>query len=167
MLKDALDDYARHQDDFAQNSKLSLVLNKTTGSYDDMPWRNIVIGDIVELHPDEEIPADCLILAAQEGDKEAELAPGDIPPTSVKVDTAQLDGETNLKVYQAWPECYELRKINCQMDAKMTICVDAPNSKIYNLAGKLSVEGITDQEKDSSGNRVNKPLSLTKVRRRS
>lgn len=53
-------------------------------------WRQIVVGDIVEVRNNEEFPADLLLLVS------------DDPEAKCDVTTANLDGETNLKVSEMW-----------------------------------------------------------------
>lgn len=89
----------RHQDDARVNSKPTLRLDRSRGQFVEVPWSALTVGDVVKVHRGQEFPADLLFLAAGHEDPEQRGL--------CHVQTAQLDGETNLKLRQApdalWP----------------------------------------------------------------
>eukprot|EP01138_Halocafeteria_seosinensis_P011049 gb/GECG01011285.1/.p1 GENE.gb/GECG01011285.1/~~gb/GECG01011285.1/.p1 ORF type:complete len:1420 (+),score=171.01 gb/GECG01011285.1/:1-4260(+) len=85
------EDYKRHRDDKLNNSCECLVNRK--GRFVSTCWEDVTVGDILKIRRDETIPADCVLLSAYSHDFEER----DI----CYVETAQLDGETNLKLRQA------------------------------------------------------------------
>ena len=64
---------------------LSLTLLRTEGQFVERYWKDLVVGDYIQLECDEVIPADIFLL--QSSDREG----------ICYVQTSNLDGETNLK----------------------------------------------------------------------
>lgn len=88
----AREDFKRHQEDQAANARNTLVYRRNQG-FRPTPWRDVVVGDVVKVLRGEEFPADLVFLAAQHDDPEL--------CGMCHVQTAQLDGETNLKLRRA------------------------------------------------------------------
>ena len=84
-LREAVEDYRRHQFDKATNNNTAHVVT-ADGDVEDVPWYQVRVGQFILVHDKEEIPADCVCVHAALG--------------SCYVSTANLDGETNLKIKQ-------------------------------------------------------------------
>ena len=92
MLREAVEDWRRHQEDERVNSTKTWVLRESRSSessntllWHKVPWREVQVGDIVKVLQDELFPADLVLLSsAHEGG-------------IAHVMTMNLDGETNLK----------------------------------------------------------------------
>ncbi|RNA03344.1 phospholipid-transporting ATPase ID-like, partial [Brachionus plicatilis] len=128
------DDIARHRNDNLVNSRPTSVLRGKCLKKE--KWCQISVGDIIKLHNDDFVAADLLLLASSE------------PHGLCYIETAELDGETNLKVRQALSDTSQqfesmahsndTSSINAQM-AKLdfTVECEAPNELLNEFHGVL------------------------------
>lgn len=94
-------------------------------------WKDIQVGDIVQIKADEWVPADIVLLAADNATSEA------------FVETMALDGETNLKPKSPHPEI--ALKCTRAIDLKNVstlFAVEDPNLDLYNFKGQFSIDGV-------------------------
>lgn len=86
VIKDGVEDVKRHQADNEINNRFAKRLN-VDGSIQSVAWKEILVGDCLVIFADEEIPADCVVIRC-----------GGIQGQCGYVETAAIDGETNLKL---------------------------------------------------------------------
>jgi phospholipid-translocating ATPase len=135
MAREGWDDYRRHRQDKGENNKDTRVLrsqkfeNGTENvKWEEVLWKDIRVGDIVQILRDEWIPADIILLhsAGQNG--------------IAFIETAALDGETNLKSRQALPQVASHCRDEQSCSAfRAFIHSEDPNQDLYNFEGKISI----------------------------
>jgi phospholipid-transporting ATPase len=86
MLKDFYEDRKRHKNDAEENNQITNVWNESTKSFEEMKWKDIKVGKIIQLQSDNLIPCDILLIKCSD------------PKGVCYVETKSLDGETNLKM---------------------------------------------------------------------
>uniref|UniRef100_A0A8C9W7R1 Phospholipid-transporting ATPase n=1 Tax=Scleropages formosus TaxID=113540 RepID=A0A8C9W7R1_SCLFO len=123
-VKDATDDYFRHKSDQQVNSRQSQVL--LSGRLQSEQWMNVRVGDIIKLENNQFVAADLLLLSSSE------------PYGLSYVETAELDGETNLKVRQALTVTSELgADIHKLAEFDGEVVCEPPNNKLDRFTGTL------------------------------
>ncbi|KAK3098825.1 hypothetical protein FSP39_023456 [Pinctada imbricata] len=136
-LKDGVDDFRRHQSDNTVNNRKSQVLRD--GKLVEESWHKVVVGDIIKMDNNQFVAADLLLLSTSE------------PHSLCYIETAELDGETNLKVRQALDDTAEMgndiHKLSA-FDAEL-VC-EAPNNNLSKFEGTMKWKNNTypvDNEK--------------------
>ncbi|KAI1904865.1 hypothetical protein AGOR_G00010070 [Albula goreensis] len=123
-IKDLVDDLARHRmDKEINNRKCEVLLN---GRFQESKWMNIHVGDVVRLKKNDFIPADILLLSSSN------------PNSLCYVETAELDGETNLKFKMGRKVTHERLQEESQLarfDA-MIVC-EEPNNRLDKFTGTM------------------------------
>ena len=114
------------------NNRNVLVLRGVQGSaqFDQVSWKDIVVGDIVRVVKGHEFPADLIMMCSS---TEGGLG---------YIETANLDGETNLKIKQAVP-ALKGENTPTALAALAGHCrYEHPNNSLYTFSGTLSVNGV-------------------------
>ncbi|KAM9645822.1 putative phospholipid-transporting ATPase IM [Trichechus inunguis] len=124
-VKDATDDYFRHKSDNQVNNRQSEVL--INSKLQSEKWMNVKVGDIIKLENNQFVAADLLLLSSSE------------PHGLCSIETAELDGETNLKVRHALSITKELgADISRLAEFDGIVDCEAPNNKLDKFTGVLS-----------------------------
>jgi len=124
--KELVEDYRRKQADKALNMSKTRVLKGS--SFVDTKWINVSVGDIIRVESEEPFPADLVLLASSE------------PEGLCYIETANLDGETNLKIKQALPETSTM--VSSVEVSRLTgkIRSEQPNSSLYTYEATLTMQ---------------------------
>ncbi|CUM66958.1 uncharacterized protein PRCAT00004645001 [Priceomyces carsonii] len=126
-IKEITEDVKRANADKQLNNTKVQVLDTGSGSFSLRKWINVKVGDIVRVNNGEPFPADLLIISSSE------------PEGLCYIETANLDGETNLKIKQAKSETSYLvnpRDILSDLSSSEVIS-EQPNSSLYTYEGNL------------------------------
>uniref|UniRef100_A0AAX7USF9 Phospholipid-transporting ATPase n=1 Tax=Astatotilapia calliptera TaxID=8154 RepID=A0AAX7USF9_ASTCA len=126
-VKDAIDDINRHKcDGQVNNRKVDVLMD---GQLKNKKWMNVQVGNIVKLE-NNEFEANLLLLSSSE------------PLNLVYVETAELDGETNLKVKQALTVTGELGdNIEALAAFNGEVRCEPPNNRLDKFKGTLTLNG--------------------------
>eukprot|EP01137_Pigoraptor_chileana_P004563 Opistho-2@2687 len=127
-VKDAWEDYKRGKNDTMENARKCFVVT-VTSEVAERTWADVAVGDIVRLVADDPVPADMLILATSDEDGEC------------YIDTASLDGQTNLKVREAHPLTADSGCDTAAGASRLRAAVEAeePNNNLFRFQGTLNI----------------------------
>ena len=128
MVKDLAEDYYRWKADHELNCSETRVLRD--GALVVVQWREIIVGDIVQIRRDEAIPADLFYLSSS-----------DQKHGQCFIDTCQLDGETNLKAHLALAATKNLATPEAVGGFTGAVESEAPHAGLYKYSGKLEIGG--------------------------
>ncbi|KAM5180149.1 phospholipid-transporting ATPase IB isoform 2-T2 [Mantella aurantiaca] len=126
-IKEIIEDYKRHKADNTVNKKKTIVLR--SGTWQNLIWKEVAVGDIVKVTNGQHMPADMIILSSSE------------PQAMCYIETSNLDGETNLKIRQGLPATLALQSLEDLVKITGRIECEGPNRHLYDFTGNLRLEG--------------------------
>lgn len=135
-IKEIVEDLKRANADKELNNTRVLVLDTQLGTFHLKKWIQIRVGDVVRVQNEEAFPADLILLASSE------------PEGLCYIETANLDGETNLKIKQLKPETsYLVNPSDIVRDmGHAEIVSEQPNSSLYTYEGNITGCGNYQQQ---------------------
>jgi len=122
MIKEAIEDYRRYQQDETNNNRL--ILKYINGGWKETKCWTLMPGDIIKVLKNEELSADVLLLKTSNDNGYA------------YIETKSLDGETNLKEKSALQEYKNIYEDD-YIDLKGSIICDFPNENLNIWNGKI------------------------------
>lgn len=120
-----VEDYKRRQSDRGLNFSRTQVLQGS--AFRETKWVDVKVGDVVRVESEEPFPADLVLLASSE------------PEGLCYIETANLDGETNLKIKQATPETAHLVNPGDLSRLSGRLRSEQPNSSLYTYEATLTM----------------------------
>ncbi|KAF0924221.1 hypothetical protein E2562_008518 [Oryza meyeriana var. granulata] len=126
MVKEAIEDWRRKQQDTEVNNRKTKVLQN--GAFHLTRWMNLQVGDIVKVEKDEFFPADLILLSSSYED------------AICYVETMNLDGETNLKLKQSLEASSNLQEDESFDSFGAVIRCEDPNPHLYSFVGNIEIE---------------------------
>lgn len=142
MCKDTWEDWNRRVADRAVNRRKARVFRK--GQWTSIQWANVEVGDLILVSKNEHFPADMACLWTSDGNAQS----GGI----CYIETASLDGETNLKLRRACGQAhaYLCRRVQTAADNipmipevsvfRATIACELPNALLYQFEAYLQMD---------------------------
>lgn len=124
-IKESVEDYKRRMSDKGLNYSKTQVLQGS--SFHETKWVDVKVGDVVRVESEEPFPADLVLLASSE------------PEGLCYIETANLDGETNLKIKQAIPETAHLVSPSDLSRLSGRVRSEQPNSSLYTYEATLTM----------------------------
>lgn len=124
-VKELIEDFKRKTSDKSLNHSKARVLKGS--KFENIKWVNVTVGDIVRVESEEPFPTDLVLLASSE------------PEGLCYIETANLDGETNLKIKQAIPETANLVSPNELSRLSGRVRSEQPNSSLYTYEATLTL----------------------------
>ncbi|GBF61555.1 phospholipid-transporting ATPase [Trichophyton mentagrophytes] len=125
-IKELVEDYKRKSSDKSLNHSKTKVLRGS--NFEQVKWIDVAVGDIVRVESEEPFPADLVLLASSE------------PEALCYIETANLDGETNLKIKQGIPETADLVSAGQLSRLTSRIKSEQPNSSLYTYEATLTLQ---------------------------
>lgn len=129
-LKEIFEDIKRHKADHGVNQSEAMVLSVVSNAWEPVSWSNIKVGDVVKVKNGQFFPADLLLISSSE------------PNGMSYIETANLDGETNLKIRQSLAatfHCVTAEGVVQELSLASVMC-EPPNKQLYEFNGNLKVD---------------------------
>lgn len=150
MIKQGYEDVLRHRADKEVNNRLVRVLKD--GRLEEVLSRDVRVGDILWCERDKELPCDMVLLSSHSPDGEC------------YVTTANLDGETNLKIFRSVSDTAIYQDKESLMTLKAVIECQQPITDLYKFVGRMEIFKGSREPEIRSLNAENLLLRGSKVK---
>mmetsp|Transcript_26539 Transcript_26539/g.76396 ORF Transcript_26539/g.76396 Transcript_26539/m.76396 type:complete len:1133 (-) Transcript_26539:201-3599(-) len=143
-IKDAIEDWRRHASDREENDRATLTMaGPNSGTFAKSTWADIRVGNMIVVKANEYVPADLAIVASAHDEGH------------VFIETANLDGETNLKTKQAPAALAATLGTHKDLDMasrsaaslRGNIECEHPNEFLYTFVGTLNATAGQEAQK--------------------
>ncbi|XP_037075054.1 probable phospholipid-transporting ATPase IF isoform X2 [Pollicipes pollicipes] len=134
MLKQGYEDWLRHKMDEEVNNKPAVVVRH--GRLQEVKTKNIIVGDIVHVRADEDFPCDLVMLTSS--DREGHC----------HIQTANLDGETNLKTKESPTQTRHMRSLSDLDTVRAIIECENPKPDLYKFVGNMTFHNAASGVRD-------------------
>eukprot|EP00002_Diphylleia_rotans_P017046 TRINITY_DN3306_c0_g2_i2.p1 TRINITY_DN3306_c0_g2~~TRINITY_DN3306_c0_g2_i2.p1 ORF type:complete len:1090 (-),score=226.20 TRINITY_DN3306_c0_g2_i2:575-3844(-) len=139
-MKEAREDYFRHKQDDEINNRSVKLFDPSTKAFIKTTWQDLHVGDIVKIYDREFFPADLVMVKSS------------VEENTCYIETANLDGETNLKIKQAPIDTAKLitQLSDLYVLENTVIKCENPNNQLYKFEGNLTVPNTATLSLDNS-----------------
>lgn len=100
---------------------------RTSKRFVECKWEDLSVGQVVRVFAEQTVPADILLLSSTSPEKTCFL------------DTAAIDGESNLKQKSIPPCFFNVEKVE---ESSFELQCDLPNDDIYSFCGRILLPNI-------------------------
>ncbi|GAB2278099.1 Probable phospholipid-transporting ATPase 8, variant 2 [Dionaea muscipula] len=129
MAKEAVEDWRRKKQDIEANNREVEVYDSNGKTFTKTKWKKLRVGNVVKVYKDGYFPADLLLLSSSYEDG------------ICYVETANLDGETNLKLKHSLEATASLQAESFFLEFKAAVKCEDPNENLYSFVGTLDFHG--------------------------
>ncbi|XP_072034886.1 phospholipid-transporting ATPase IF-like isoform X2 [Amphiura filiformis] len=131
-VKQAYEDWLRHKADNEVNGRKTSVVRN--GRIQEIKSHQIMVGDIVRVEIEQELPCDMVLLSTESEDGEC------------YVTTANLDGETNLKLFRSLPDTTVLQDAESLESLEAVVECEQPQADLYKFVGRMKFYKSREKE---------------------
>ncbi|GAB5363260.1 hypothetical protein AAMO2058_000868400 [Amorphochlora amoebiformis] len=139
-IKDGIDDYKRGRNDSEVNARRTEVL-KPGGGTTALTWQDLQVGHVVKVFQDGIFPADLVLLASS------------TPNGECGIQTANLDGETNIKGRQAVKDTAKMTTEELASPGRLRVLCERPHTG-KTFEGRLLIGAENDKSFPLNGDNI-------------
>jgi phospholipid-transporting ATPase len=128
IIREGMEDMAKHKQDEKENQERVMRYNPASNSYGSDLSYKLEVGDVIKISEFDVIPADCVLLGCSNNSKIA------------FIETANLDGEKNLKPKYCIPSVFEIfRNAQNTLRIRGTMVINKPKADLNAVEGQIKL----------------------------